>query len=59
MFLALFSPFTSFKDVAREKMSILLSVFLKNGFNNLKHIKNVEAPVFILHGKKDKIIPYK
>ena len=38
MFLTLISPFTSFKDIAREKVSIFFSVFLKNSFNNLKRI---------------------
>lgn len=38
MFITLLTPFTSFKDMARDKATIFFSFFLKNSFNNLKQI---------------------
>jgi alpha-beta hydrolase superfamily lysophospholipase len=53
--LILFSPFTNLKAIVKDYVSIL-SVFVRDRFPNIEHIKNVEAPLFILHGKKDKIV---
>lgn len=36
MFVFLLTPFTSFKDIARDKVTIFISIFLKNSFNNFK-----------------------
>lgn len=42
MFVALLTPFAGFKDIVREKLTIMVSMFLKNSYNNLKIIKQVE-----------------
>ncbi len=33
-------------------------MFLSNRFNNIETIKNVSCPTLIIHGQKDKLIPY-
>lgn len=38
MFVILLTPFSSFKDIARDKITIFLSIFLRNSFNNAKQI---------------------
>jgi esterase/lipase len=53
--LILFSPFTNLKAIVKDYVSIL-SVFVRDRFPNIENIKGVEAPLFILHGKKDKIV---
>ena len=58
MFLCLMSPFTSIKDVASDKLSVL-SWFLKDRFRNIDIINKVNDPILIIHGKKDELISYK
>lgn len=53
--LILFSPFTNLKAIVKDYVSIL-SVFVRDRFPNIEHIKKIRAPLFILHGKEDKII---
>lgn len=53
--LILFSPFTNLKAIVKDYVSIL-SVFFRDRFPNIEHIKEVKSPIFILHGKKDKIV---
>lgn len=53
--LILFSPFTNLKAIVKDYVSIL-SVFVRDRFPNIEHIKKIKSPIFILHGKKDKII---
>lgn len=53
--LILFSPYTCLRDVAKEHASVF-GYFVKNRFKNIKHIKEVDCPIFIVHGKRDKVI---
>ena len=53
--LLLFAPFTNLKAIAKDYVSIF-SIFLKDRFPNILRIKDVEAPLLIVHGIKDKII---
>lgn len=51
------SPFTSLVKIARYHYPWLL---LKpwDRFNSLERIRNINAPLLVLHGKQDQIIPY-
>lgn len=53
--LLLFSPFTNLKAIVKDYFSIL-SVFVKDRFPNIEYIKEVTAPLLIIHGQQDKIV---
>ena len=56
--LVLYSPFTSFPDLAQEKCRWLPTRRLvRNRFDNLGKIAGVRAPVFIAHGTADSLVP--
>ncbi|WP_284163551.1 alpha/beta fold hydrolase [Frigidibacter sp. SD6-1] len=57
--LALEAPYTSTLDVARRSYWWLpLALLMKDQFRSLEHIKAVTAPLLILHGDSDTVIPY-
>ena len=56
--LMLISPYTSIKGLVKQYAGSFGSFFIKDHFNNLKNIKNVECPILIIHGEKDRIIPF-
>lgn len=51
MLLILISPYTSIRNIAKDLASVF-GYLVKERFRNNKLIKNVKAPVFILHGMK-------
>jgi dienelactone hydrolase len=55
--LILVSPFTSIRAVVKNNFGSTAQYFIKERFNNLENIPAVKCPVFILHGKKDTLIP--
>jgi fermentation-respiration switch protein FrsA (DUF1100 family) len=56
--LVLYSPFTSFPDLAQEKCRWLPTRRLvRNRFDNLGKIAAVRAPIFIAHGTADTLVP--
>lgn len=56
--LILESPYSSLGKLANEKLPFLFpSLYLRFRFNNLEKIKNVKAPVILLHGGNDSLIP--
>lgn len=56
--LILEAPYTSLPDVAaRQYFFIPVHFLMKDKFDNLSKIQNVTAPLLIIHGTKDKIIP--
>ena len=57
--LCLISPFTSIKDVVKYNYGGLAASMLKERFNNKQRIKGVKCPVLFIHGKEDKLVPYK
>lgn len=57
--LCLISPFTSIKDVVKFNYGGIASGFLKERFSNKNRILDVNCPVLFIHGKEDKLIPYK
>ena len=56
--LLLMSAYTSIKAIIREKAWGLASI-IKERFNNIENISHVSCPTFLVHGRKDKLIPYK
>lgn len=55
--LILMSPYTSIKDVVKNKVGFL-SFLVAEHFDNLKYMSEVKCPTFIVHGQKDTLIPY-
>ncbi|KRX08467.1 hypothetical protein PPERSA_12948 [Pseudocohnilembus persalinus] len=56
--LILVSAFTSIRGVTENLVGTFASYLVKERFVNKENIKNVEAPVLLIHGKKDKLVPY-
>eukprot|EP00826_Nyctotherus_ovalis_P017207 TRINITY_DN15048_c0_g1_i1.p1 TRINITY_DN15048_c0_g1~~TRINITY_DN15048_c0_g1_i1.p1 ORF type:complete len:306 (+),score=85.10 TRINITY_DN15048_c0_g1_i1:168-1085(+) len=56
--LILISPYTSLKGIVRSHVGCLATVLLRERFQSIRLIKYVQCPLFILHGKKDMLIPY-
>ena len=54
----LVSAFTSIKDVVQSMAGYLISLVVKDRFDNKTHIKNVKCPIFFLHGMKDNVVPF-
>jgi hypothetical protein len=57
--LILEAPFTSIKDMARVTLPWLpIGPLLTTRYDSLSKIGRIEAPLLILHGDRDEIIPY-
>ncbi len=57
--LILESPFTSLTDTAQRHMFYVpCRLLLKDRFDNLSKIKQVSAPLLVLHGAADTVVPY-
>jgi len=53
------SPFTSMVNVGKKHYPFLpVGFLLKDKFESYKKIKKILIPVLVLHGKKDKIVPF-
>ena len=53
------SPFTSIEDSAKIYYPYLpVRLLLKDRFDSISKIKMINVPIFIMHGKKDDVIPY-
>lgn len=53
------SPFTSILDVARYRMGwVPLDILLKHPFHSDQKIGKVTAPIQIMHGTNDRVIPF-
>ena len=53
------SPFTSMENMAKKYYPFLpVKLLLKDKFESYKKINKIKIPVFIIHGKVDKIVPY-
>ena len=55
--LILMSPYTSIKNVVRNKIGFL-SFLVAEHFDNINLMANVSCPTFIVHGQKDSLIPF-
>eukprot|EP00472_Partenskyella_glossopodia_P006912 CAMPEP_0197516566 /NCGR_PEP_ID=MMETSP1318-20131121/1472_1 /TAXON_ID=552666 /ORGANISM="Partenskyella glossopodia, Strain RCC365" /LENGTH=440 /DNA_ID=CAMNT_0043065419 /DNA_START=192 /DNA_END=1514 /DNA_ORIENTATION=+ len=56
--LILQSPFTSIKAAAQHIAGSMVGAFLSNRWNNQSRIQKIRAPVLIIHGKQDTLIPH-
>ena len=53
------SPFTSMIDTGKFYYPYLpVSLLLKDKYETLKKLKNINIPILVMHGKKDKIVPF-
>jgi fermentation-respiration switch protein FrsA (DUF1100 family) len=53
------SSFTSAKDMARRMFRIPLLEYLpKSQFDSLAKIRRVRAPILIVHGTRDQVVPF-
>ena len=53
------TPFTSMVDAAKTFYPYIpVSLLLKDKFENLKKIKNVNSPIMVMHGEIDQIVPF-
>jgi len=54
------SPFTSMIDAGASKYPIFpIRFLLKDKYESDKKIKNIKSPILIMHGKEDKIVPFR
>eukprot|EP01022_Parablepharisma_sp_SALTPOND_P008168 TRINITY_DN135309_c0_g1_i1.p1 TRINITY_DN135309_c0_g1~~TRINITY_DN135309_c0_g1_i1.p1 ORF type:complete len:891 (+),score=44.51 TRINITY_DN135309_c0_g1_i1:940-3612(+) len=56
--LILMSAFTSIRAMAKKYVGAALQYLIAERFDNVECIKKSKCPVFIIHGKKDNIVPY-
>lgn len=56
--LILMSAFTSIKAVVKDMAGSWAQHLIKQRFNNLEAIKQVVCPTFIIHGQKDRVVPF-
>lgn len=56
--LILEAPYTSLKDLATQKLPLLLpALILRYRFNNISKIQEVKSPIIFFHGADDSLIP--
>tara|TARA_A100001037_G_C15077909_1_gene602695 strand:+ start:343 stop:1155 length:813 start_codon:yes stop_codon:yes gene_type:complete len=54
------SPFTSMVDAGKFYYFYLpVSLLLKDRYETIKKLKNIKIPILVMHGEKDKIVPFK
>tara|TARA_Y100000590_G_scaffold320642_1_gene363018 strand:- start:211 stop:1023 length:813 start_codon:yes stop_codon:yes gene_type:complete len=54
------SPFTSMIDMGKKYYPFFpVNILLRDKYESYKKIANISSPLLILHGKVDKIVPYK
>ena len=53
------SPFTSMTELAKKYYPYLpVKLILKDKFDSIKKLNLIEAPILVMHGKKDRIVPF-
>ena len=53
------APFTSMVDMGQKIYPIFpVKFLLKDKYESKNKIKNIKSPILVLHGKKDKIVPF-
>ena len=56
--LILESPFTSISDMAKRVVPLLLiGALLRTKYNSLSKISGISAPLLVLHGDRDEVVP--
>jgi hypothetical protein len=57
--LILESPYTSIPDVAARRFPIYpVRFFMRDRFDTLSLVPKIKVPVLIIHGTRDRIVPY-
>lgn len=56
--LVLMSAFTSIRDVVKDLAGRWVKYLVKERFNNLRAMTKVTCPTFLIHGQKDKLVPF-
>lgn len=56
--LVLISPFTSIKNITKQKYSSLVEMLVPDIFDNQKNFGAVKCPTMIVHGIKDMMVPF-
>ena len=57
--LVLETPFTSMIDAAKNFYPYVpMRILLKDKYENIKKMKNINVPVLVMHGKADTIVPF-
>ena len=57
--LVIISGLTSLKDVVNDNLSYAPTFLITDRYDNLSDIRKVRAPVLIVHGDRDQLIPYR
>jgi len=53
------TPFTSVRDVARDKLPFLpLGPLLKTRYDVVEKIRKLRSPLLVLHGDRDEVVPF-
>jgi fermentation-respiration switch protein FrsA (DUF1100 family) len=53
------SPFTSMVEAGKFYYPYLpVSLLLKDRYETIKKLENINSPILVMHGKKDKIVPF-
>ena len=53
------APFTSMIDMGKKIYPIFpVKLLLKDRYESKNKIKNIKSPILVLHGRKDKIVPF-
>jgi hypothetical protein len=52
------SAFTSIKDVVKNVAGRLAKLMVKERFRNIDHMPYIKCPTFLVHGIRDKLVPY-
>ena len=53
------SPFTSMIEMGKKYYFFFpVSLLLKDRYESIKKIKNVHFPIMVMHGKRDRIVPF-
>ena len=53
------SPFTSMVDAGKHYYFYLpVSLLLKDRYESINKLKNIKIPILVMHGEKDKIVPF-
>lgn len=58
MGLVLISPFTSIRNIVKEKYGRIAEIVVADNFNNQENIRKLRCPTMIVHGIKDKLVPF-
>lgn len=56
--LILQAPYVSLEDIMKQRMSFLPTFLLKYDFRTDQFLEGLKVPVTLIHGTKDRIIPY-